>query len=351
MWERQHMISTSTDQSQAFSPLDIVLDALRGHGFDPQEKAGKWKALCPAHLDHNPSLAIKEADDGRVLVYCLSHQCAFRDIARAIGLEEKDFFPANGRYTPSRPKPPEFKDDDEFLDFLDGWTFYFPDGILCDVAAKRGVNVEPYGVANLCSPRSCKAIVVELVPGFKAQADATSENLVRNGVKDVFHWQIAMADWPFFRPALIRFAEPWVVNGDSIRRIVKPASGSDGKTKRQSDDDLLASYKPTAFGKVSDQLGGLTSLWKHWLYEATMSMLFSKPKIGKTRVYIQFLKILWEGLPWPDGTENPAPKVPRPWFSLTIAITWKSGMRCKKRAFPMRPRSVLTIPGIPRESR
>ena len=67
--------STSASTGQSFSTLEIVLDALREHGCDPQEKAGKVGGHSPAHLDHNPSLSIKEADDGRVLVYCLSHQC------------------------------------------------------------------------------------------------------------------------------------------------------------------------------------------------------------------------------------------------------------------------------------
>ena len=73
-------------------------------------------------------------------------------------------------------------------------------------------------------------------------------------------------------------------------------------------DALLASYKPTSFGKVSKELGGLHHLWLNWLVEGLLSMVFSKPKIGKTRTYIQFIKILWESLQWPDGAANDAPK-------------------------------------------
>ena len=44
---------------------EIIAQALDGR------KAGDgWTALCPAHDDHKPSLSIKDADDGKVLVYC-----------------------------------------------------------------------------------------------------------------------------------------------------------------------------------------------------------------------------------------------------------------------------------------
>ncbi len=73
-------------------------------------------------------------------------------------------------------------------------------------------------------------------------------------------------------------------------------------------EELLAGYKPGSFGKVSEELGGLVHLWINWLVYGTLSMVFSKPKIGKTRCYIQFIKVLWEALPWPDGSPNQAPK-------------------------------------------
>ncbi len=52
----------------------------------------RWIACCPAHDDHNPSLAIAVGDDGRVLLHCFAG-CDVRDIVRAVGLKLDDLFP------------------------------------------------------------------------------------------------------------------------------------------------------------------------------------------------------------------------------------------------------------------
>lgn len=77
----------------ACHPIDQVLsrlDKVKANG------AGKWLACCPAHNDKSPSLSIKEADDGKVLLHCWVG-CTAMDITAAIGLELKDLFPADGR--------------------------------------------------------------------------------------------------------------------------------------------------------------------------------------------------------------------------------------------------------------
>lgn len=56
--------------------------------------SGKWNACCPAHDDKQPSLAIKEAEDGTVLLKCFAG-CTAADITAAIGLELRDLFPGN----------------------------------------------------------------------------------------------------------------------------------------------------------------------------------------------------------------------------------------------------------------
>lgn len=84
------------------NPIDLVLpklDKVKAAG------AGKWKACCPAHPDKNPSLGIKEADDGKVLLHCWAG-CSADDITAAIGLTLSDLFPKVGvkieRKGPSR---------------------------------------------------------------------------------------------------------------------------------------------------------------------------------------------------------------------------------------------------------
>jgi putative DNA primase/helicase len=74
------------------NPIDRVLSCLNG-----VERNGRgWKALCPAHDDHNPSLSVAEGDDGKVLLKC-HRGCANEDVIAAIGLEMRDLFPLNGR--------------------------------------------------------------------------------------------------------------------------------------------------------------------------------------------------------------------------------------------------------------
>lgn len=51
-----------------------------------------WVACCPAHSDTNPSLAIRELDDGRVLVHCFAG-CPVGDVLAAVGLTFSDLFP------------------------------------------------------------------------------------------------------------------------------------------------------------------------------------------------------------------------------------------------------------------
>lgn len=70
--------------------IEKILDRLDG-----VKRAGKgWKAKCPAHDDSDPSLSLREADDGRVLLHCFA-QCSAYDIVSAVGLELSDLFPDN----------------------------------------------------------------------------------------------------------------------------------------------------------------------------------------------------------------------------------------------------------------
>ena len=61
------------------------LDKVRNRGPD------SWMACCPAHPDKNPSLSIKETEDGDVLLHCFSG-CGVDDVLAALGLEMRDLF-------------------------------------------------------------------------------------------------------------------------------------------------------------------------------------------------------------------------------------------------------------------
>lgn len=53
----------------------------------------RWLARCPAHDDHHPSLAIREENDGRLLIHCFSG-CSAYEIVSSVGLDLAALFPA-----------------------------------------------------------------------------------------------------------------------------------------------------------------------------------------------------------------------------------------------------------------
>ena len=68
-----------------------TLDKVKSNGN------GKWLALCPAHPDRSPSLAIKQTDDGKILIHCFAG-CQVTDIVAAVGLELSDLMPNDPAY-------------------------------------------------------------------------------------------------------------------------------------------------------------------------------------------------------------------------------------------------------------
>ena len=68
--------------------------------------SGKWLACCPAHPDKSPSLAIKQTDDGKILIHCFGG-CQVTDIVAAVGLELSDLMPNDPTYQKGS-KPPKF---------------------------------------------------------------------------------------------------------------------------------------------------------------------------------------------------------------------------------------------------
>ena len=53
---------------------------------------GKYLSRCPAHDDKSPSLAIKDGDDGRVLIHCFAG-CETENVLSAIGMTFSDIMP------------------------------------------------------------------------------------------------------------------------------------------------------------------------------------------------------------------------------------------------------------------
>ena len=65
---------------------------------------GAWTARCPAHEDKSPSLAVREGEDGRVLLHCFGG-CSTSDVLASIGMDMSDLFPAGDKRREVTSKP------------------------------------------------------------------------------------------------------------------------------------------------------------------------------------------------------------------------------------------------------
>lgn len=78
------------------------LDMILGRLSKLRGRNGAWTACCPAHKDRSPSLAIRETEDGRILLHCFAG-CAVDAICGALGVQLQDLFPER----PVDHAPPE----------------------------------------------------------------------------------------------------------------------------------------------------------------------------------------------------------------------------------------------------
>lgn len=69
--------------------IDLLLSRLKKV---KSTRRDSWVACCPSHDDKNPSMGIKLASDGRILMYCRAG-CSTESILDSIGLEFSDLFP------------------------------------------------------------------------------------------------------------------------------------------------------------------------------------------------------------------------------------------------------------------
>ena len=88
------------------SNLNTVLSRL-----DKVQRIGndRYKAICPAHDDRSPSLAIKE-DEGRLLLHCFGG-CETSVVLGAIGLDFTDIMPDKASGSFKKDKKPFYAMD------------------------------------------------------------------------------------------------------------------------------------------------------------------------------------------------------------------------------------------------
>ncbi len=73
------------------SPIDTILSRLEGQRLKRTGNSS-WVACCPAHEDRTPSLSIREAEGGKVLIHCHGG-CGVDSVVGAMGLALSDLFP------------------------------------------------------------------------------------------------------------------------------------------------------------------------------------------------------------------------------------------------------------------
>lgn len=71
--------------------LEIILSKL---SKVRKSSNNSFMACCPAHDDNSPSLSIKDAGDGKLLLNCLAG-CEIEDILGELGMEWADIMPPN----------------------------------------------------------------------------------------------------------------------------------------------------------------------------------------------------------------------------------------------------------------
>ena len=83
------------------APVEGFLSKLR----NVKKSGANWSASCPCRVDDdNPSLSIKEGDDGRVLVQChRGSPCNVNQICESMNIKLKDLYPPPSKdYKPAK---------------------------------------------------------------------------------------------------------------------------------------------------------------------------------------------------------------------------------------------------------
>jgi hypothetical protein len=89
------------------------LDNLLSRLTKVKGRNGSWIACCPAHSDRNPSMTIRETEEGKILLHCFAG-CSVGEIAGAIGFDLTDLFPPKQDgydYNQDRSRPRFFASD------------------------------------------------------------------------------------------------------------------------------------------------------------------------------------------------------------------------------------------------
>lgn len=129
------------------------LDGLQGRG-------PRYRAICPAHESRHKTrtLAVFEADDGRVLVKCYAG-CSFESILGAVGLDASELFPPKpiGDHAPAIKRPWSARDVARSLEHEAAIAWV----VLTDLAAGKVITKGDRERAGVAADR-CAHLIREL---------------------------------------------------------------------------------------------------------------------------------------------------------------------------------------------
>ena len=112
------------------SPLDLLLPHLEGVRRTGQ---GRYVARCPAHGDKHPSLAIRETDDGVLLLHCFAG-CDVGSVVGAVGLDISSLYPQK-QAANRKPERRPFNTNDLLI--LAAWESLVASLVSSDIAHGR----------------------------------------------------------------------------------------------------------------------------------------------------------------------------------------------------------------------
>lgn len=109
------------------SPMDKLMSQL-----EQVKRTGKGRYIvrCPAHGDKHPSLAIRETDDGVILLHCFAG-CDVGSVVGALGMDLSDLYPKNEASNRKLEKRPFNASD---LLILAAWESLLASIIACDIS-------------------------------------------------------------------------------------------------------------------------------------------------------------------------------------------------------------------------
>lgn len=164
------------------TPSEILIPKLKKVR---RRDTGSWMACCPAHDDQSPSLSIREATDGKILLHCMAG-CRVDEIVQAIELEVSDLFP----YCPNNHYGKRHKDHFPPFPWRDAIKLLHHHLLVVQLGAARlaiGESLSEADCTALARAALDIAVLIEEVDGAPSAEDSC--NQVRAILREANHVQ------------------------------------------------------------------------------------------------------------------------------------------------------------------